>query len=191
VIARLRRAKKAPLAVAGILATPLFFVSLMAFTLLLDEPTVEVTRLGTETLGDPSRGLVATIYLLSFGVSALVVLTGVLALLLAARVAIYVPPVSAIGVTIALLIPLDTWAAEHTALYPDGVDLVPRRDPSDLILRGEWEENARRTANQIGLWTIAIAVAAIVIAAALEIRRRRGVVPPPIPPAPPELSHPS
>ena len=67
------------------------------------------------------------------------------------------PSVGAIGVTIALLLPLDTWEAEHTARYPDGVDLIPRKDPSDLILRGEWEENARRTANQIGLWTIAIA----------------------------------
>jgi len=188
---RLRQAKKAPLAVSGILATPLFFVSLMAFSLLLDKPSIEVTRLGKETLGDPSRGLIATIYLFSFGVSALIVLVGVVALLLRARIAIFVPPVAAIGVTIALLIPLDTWEGEHTARYPNGIDLIPRRDPADLILRGEWEENARRTANQIGMWTIAIAVAAIVIAAALEIRRRRGVLPPPVPPPPPGLSLPS
>ena len=63
------------------------------------------------------------------------------------------------------------------------------KDPSDLILRGEWEENARRTANQIGLWTIAIAVAAIVVAAAIDVRRRRGVAPPPVPP-PPEMGRP-
>ena len=190
-IARLRHAKKAPLAVAGILATPLFFVSLMAFSLLLDKPSVETSRLGREVLGDPSRGLVATIYLVSFAVSGLVVLVGVLALLLSPRVAIFLPPAAAIGVTIALLVPLDTWEAEHTARYPNGVDLVPRRSPSDLILRGEWEENARRTADQIGLWTIAIAVAAILIAAALEARRRRGIAPPPVPPPPPEVSHPS
>jgi hypothetical protein len=163
----------------------------MAFSLLLDEPSVETTRRGTEVQADPLRTTVALIYLLAFGVSAFVVLVGVLAMLLPARVALFVPPVAAIGVTIALLLPLDSWEAEHTARYPDGVDLVPRRDPSDLILRGEWEENARRTANQIGLWTIAIAAAAIAIAAAVEARRRRGVTPPPVPPPPPEISYPT
>ena len=38
---RLRNAPKTPLAVAGILATPLFFVALMAFSLVLDKPSVE------------------------------------------------------------------------------------------------------------------------------------------------------
>ena len=184
----LRRTKRAPLAVAAILATPLFFVSLMAFSLLLDEPTVEATRLGREVLGDPSRGIVATIYLLSFAVCALVALSGVLASVLPSRIAVLVPSVTAIGVTVALLVPLDSWEAKHTARYPNGVDLVPRRSPSDLILPGEWEENARRTADQIGLWTIAIAVAAIVISLAVEIRRRRGVVPPPVPPPPPAIA---
>ena len=189
-IGRIRRAPRAPLAVAAILATPLFFVALMAFSLLLDEPSVHVTANGREVLGDPLRSTVALIYLLAFGVSALVVLVGVLALLLPGRTAVFVPPVAAIGVTVALLLPLDTWEAEHTARYPNGVDLVPRREPSDLILRGEWEENAHRTADQIGLWTIAIAVAAVAIAAALEIRRRRGIRPPPLPPPPPEVIHP-
>jgi len=164
----------------------------MAFSLLLDEPSVEVTRRGTEVLGDPVRATVATIYLLSFGVTALVVLIGALAMLLPARAAIFVPPIAAIVVAVLLLVPLDSWEAEHTARYPDGVDLVPRRDPSDLILRGEWEANAHRTANQIGLWTIAIAVAAIAIAAALEVRRRRAAPRAPVPPPPPpEVSYPS
>ena len=59
---RLRHAPKAPLAVAGILATPLFFVALMAFSLLLDKPSVEVTRRGAEVLADPARATVAAIY---------------------------------------------------------------------------------------------------------------------------------
>ena len=185
---RLRQAPKAPLAVAGILATPLFFVGLMAFALLVDKPSVQVTATGAEVLADPLRSTVAAIYLLALGVSALVVLIGVLALLLPAR-AVLAPSIGTIGLTIALLLPLDTWEAEHTARYPNGVDLIPMRDPSDLILRGEWEENAHRTANQIGLWTIAIAVAAIAVSFAVEIRRRRGVAPPPVPP-PPEMSHP-
>lgn len=190
-IGRLRRARKAPLAVAGILATPIFFVALMAFSLWLDKPTVEVTKSGAEVLGDPSRTTVAAIYLLSFAVSAGIVLVGVVALLLPPKTAIFAPPVAAIVVTVALLVPLDRWEAEHTARYPDGVDLIPKRDPSDLILRGEWEENARRTAEQIGLWTIVMATVAIAIALALRIRRRRGIVAPPPAPPPPEISHPS
>ena len=162
----------------------------MAFSLVLDKPSVDVTTSGAEVLGDPARSTIAAIYLARSAVSALVVLDR-------RRSRCCFPSerpssclrIGAIGVTIALLLPLDTWEAEHTARYPDGVDLIPRSDPSDLILRGEWEENARRTANQIGLWTIAIAVAAIAIAAALDVRRRRGVAPPPVPP-PPEMGRP-
>jgi hypothetical protein len=187
VIGRLRRARKAPLSVAAILATPLFFVALMAFSLWLDEPSMEVAPNGAEVLGDPTRGTVATIYLLSFAVSGGIVLIGVAALLLPTRIAIFVPSVSAIVVTVALLLPLGGWEEEHTARYPLGVDLIPRRDPSDLILRGEWEENARRTAEQIGMWTIVMASVAMALTVALRIRRRHGVVPPPVPP-PPEVS---
>jgi hypothetical protein len=180
----LRRAPKSPLAVAGILATPLFFVALMAFSLKLDKPSVQIGKSGAKVLGDPSGSTVATIYLLSFGVSALVVLVGAVALLAPARVAIIIPALAAIGVTIALLLPLGTWETEHTARYPLGVDLIPKKDVADLILKGEWEENARRTAHQIGLWTIAIAIASIAISIALDIRRRRGHMPPPVPPPP-------
>jgi len=189
VIRRLRLAPKAPLAVAGLLATPLFFVSLMAFSLLLEKPSVDVTKRGAEVLADPAQATVGAIYLLSLGVSALVVLIGVLALLFPRRAAVFVPSIGAIGVTIALLLPLDTAEVEHTSRFPQGVDLIPKDDPSDLILRGEWEENARRTANQIGLWTIAIAVVAIAIATAVDVRRRRGIRPPPVPP-PPEMGRP-
>jgi hypothetical protein len=184
--ARLRRAPRAPLAVAAILATPLFFVGLMAFSLLLEEPTVDASG----KLGDPARSTIALIYLLSFAVSAFVVLVGAASMLLQRLWGVIVPSVTAIGVTIALLLPLDTWEAEHAARFPNGVDLVPRRSPSDLILPGEWEENAHRTADQIGLWTIALAVAAIAVSVALDIRRRRGAKPPPAQPLPPEISYP-
>jgi len=190
-VGRLRSASKAPLSVAGILATPLFFVALMAFSLLLDKPSVDVTRRGAEVLDSPLRTTVGTIYLLSFAVSACVVLVGVAALLLPSRTGIVVAALTAIGITIALLLPLDTWAAEHTRRYPVGTDLIPRSDPTDLMLRGEWEENARRTAQEIGFWTIVIACTAIAISVALEIRRRRGGKTPPTPPPPPGLSLPS
>jgi hypothetical protein len=185
VLDRFRHARKAPLAVAGILATPLFFVALMAFSLALDKPTVTVNENGTEVLGDPSHSAVGTIYLLAFGVSAGIALVGVLALF-AGRAGVHVPALAAIAVTVALLLPLGTWETDHTARYPQGVDLIPRSDPGDLILRGEWEDNAQRTARQIGFWTIAMAIAAMVVATALDIRRRRRPTPPPVPP-PPEV----
>ena len=183
---RFRHAPKSPLAVAGILATPLFFVALMAFSLWLDEPTVTVNENGAEVLADPSRATVGKIYLLSFGVSFTIVLVG-LAALFVRRVGVHVSALAAIAVTIALLLPLGTWETEHTARYPQGVDLIPRADPGDLLLRGEWEENAHRAARQIGFWTIAIAITAMVVATAVDIRRRRRPTPPPVPP-PPEVA---
>jgi hypothetical protein len=185
-IDRFRHARKAPLAVAGILATPLFFVALMAFSLWLDEPTVTVNESGAEVLGDPSRATVGKIYLLSFGVSAAIVLVGIAALFVR-RVGVHVSALAAIAATTALLLPLRPRETEHTARYPQGVDLIPRSDPGDLLLRGEWEENAHQAARQIGFWTIAIAITAMVVATALDIRRRRRPTPPPVPP-PPEVA---
>jgi len=190
-VGRLRSASKAPLSVAGILATPLFFVALMAFSLLVDKPSVEVTKKGVEVLGDPLRSTVAEIYLLSFGVSIGLVLVGTAALLLPTRTGVVVSSLAAIGITIVLLLPLSGWEADHTARYPLGTDLIPKNDPSDLMLRGEWEENARRTAQEMGFWTIVIACIAIAITVALEIRRRRGVKTPPTPPPPPTVSYPA
>ena len=183
---RFRHTRKPPLAVAGILATPLFFVALMAFSLWLDKPTVTVNENGAEVLADPSRATVGKIYLLSFGVSAAILLVGVAALFVR-RFGVHVSALAAIAVTIALLVPLGTWETEHTARYPQGVDLIPRSDPGDLLLRGEWEQNAHRAARQIGFWTIAIAITAMVVATALDIRRRRRPAPPPVPP-PPEVA---
>jgi hypothetical protein len=175
--------------VAGILATPLFFVALMAFSLLLDKPTVHVAKGGAEVLGDPLKSTVLKIYLYSFGVSFALVLVGVVAMLLPRRVAgVTLSSLAAIAITTALLIPLGTWEDEHTARYPDGVDLIPKKSVEDLFLRGEWEQNAHRTAKEIGLWTIVIAIAAVAIAFALDVRRRRGRVSAPVPPPPPAVT---
>lgn len=179
----LRRRRKAPLAVAAILATPLFFVSLMAFSLRLEKPTVQM-RGAREILGDPTAGNETAIWLLSFVPSGALVLLGVAAMLGSGRFGVLVPALGAIAITTAFLRPLDRWEAEHTARFPNGVDLYLKNDPSDLMLRGEWEENARRTAEQIGFWTVSIAVAAIAITFLLEIRRRRGIVSSPVPPPP-------
>jgi hypothetical protein len=184
VIERFRRGQRAPLAVAAILATPLFFVGLMAFSLLLDEPSKTIVN-GKPTLGDPAGSTVAKIYLCAFGVSLGVVLIGLAATLLPGRVAgVAASAAGAVGVTIALVLPLGSWADEHTARYPLGVDLIPKSSVEDLILRGEWEDNAKRTAQEMGFWTIAIAVAAVFVAVVLDVRQRRGIVSPPVPPPP-------
>ena len=178
-MSRVRGASKAPLAVAGILAVPLFFVGLMAFSLKLDKPSQH-----GKTLGDPTKGTVGTIYLAALAVSAGLVLVGLLAMLLRSRLATVIPAVAGIVAAIVLVLPLGTWAAGHTSRYPLGVDNIKQSDPSDIYLRGEWEQNAKTTARQIGFATIGLAVAAIVVLAALEYRRRRGrdaiiVEPPP------------
>ncbi len=184
-MSRLRATSKAPLAVAGILAAPIFFVALMAFSLKLDKPS-HLTKHGTLVLGDPTKGNVGTIYLLAFAVAAGVVLVGVLASVVGSRLAVVVPAVAGIVASVLLLFPLATWAAEHAKRYPLGVDNIPRSSPQDLFLRGEWEQNARTTARQIGFATIGIAIAAIALTVGLEVRRRRGIEGPPVPPPPME-----
>jgi hypothetical protein len=185
-VSRLRGGSKAPLAVAGILALPLFFVGLMAFSLRFDKPSSHLTKHGTLALGDPTKGTVGKVYLLALAVSAALVLLGLLASLLRSRLATLVPAGAGILASVLLLLPLGTWAALHTKRYPLGIDNLPARSPQDLFLRGEWEQNAHTTAHQIGLVTIGIAVAAILLSVALEVRRRRGIEGPPVPP-PPEV----
>ena len=183
-MSRLRAASKAPLAVAGILAVPLFFTGLMAFSLKLDKPSHQTTAKGTLKLGDPTKSTVGTIYLAAFAVTAAVVVVGLLAMLVRSRLAAVIPAVAAIVAAILLIIPLGTWAAQHTSRYPLGVDNIPKKSPQDLFLRGQWEASAETTARQLGFATIGIAIAAIAVAAALEFRRRRGIEGPVVPPPP-------
>jgi hypothetical protein len=184
-VRRFRGTSTAPFAVAGILAVPLFFVALMAFTLKADKPAHHVTASGKVALGDPTKGTIGVIYLLAFAAAATVVLVGFLARLLRSRLAVIVPAVAAIVLTVLLQLPLNTWAAEHTKRYPLGTDNIPDHSAQNLVLRGEWEQTAKTTAHQIGLVTIGLALAAIVLCVALEVRHRRGrdailVEPPPM-----------
>ncbi len=179
---RFRGVSKAPLAVAGILAAPLFFVALMAFSLKFDKP-----QGASPALADPTSGTVRTIYLATFAVVGALMVVGALSMLLRSRLAVVIPAVAGIVITILLLIPLGSWAAEHTLRYPLGIDNLPQRSPQDKWLRGEWEHNAMVTAHQIGFVTIGIAVAAILISIVLEWRRRHGIEGPPVEP-PPEVT---
>jgi hypothetical protein len=185
---RLRKAPKSPLAVAGILATPLFFVALMAMSLAIEKPTVhQVVSNGrtVEKLGDPSGATERAIWLLAIVPPVGLVLIGVAAMLIG-RWGVIITALIAVAASAVLLVPLDTWTHEHIARYPDGVDLIPPSSTSDIYLRGEWEGRARITAEQLGVVTIVLAGVAIAIFALLEVRRRRSIVPP-VPPPPPAV----
>jgi hypothetical protein len=186
----LRGRPRAPLAVAGILATPLFFVALMAMSLAVERPSVHhILRHGKRvvTFADPAGATEAKIWLLALAPAVVLVLVGAGAMLLG-RVGVIVTSLSAIALTTALLVPLDGWASHHAARFPVGVDLIPPSAGSaDIYLRGEWEGTARHTAEQLGAATIGIAAAAIAVVFLLEARRRRGPLAPP-PPPPPEVA---
>jgi hypothetical protein len=185
-----RGTSRAPLAVAAILALPLFFVALMAFTLKVDKPSHHLSKSGAVVLGNPTKGTVGTIYLLALATGAILVLVGLLARLLRSRLAVIVPAVATIVLSVLLQLPLNTWAAEHTKRYPLGTDNIrdstaKKVSPTNLVNRGEWEQTAKTTAHQIGWVTIGLAIAAIVICVLLEVRHRRGsdtiyVEPPPL-----------
>jgi len=189
-VRRFRGTSKAPFAVAGILALPLFFVGLMAFTLKVDKPSQFVRTDGTVGLGDPTKATVGKIYLLSLAVAVVVVLVGYVARLLRSRLAVIVPAVAAIVFSVLLQLPLNTWAAGHTKRYPLGTDNIrdstaTKISPTNLVNKGEWEQTAKTTAHQIGWVTIGLAIAAIVVSVLLEVRHRRGkegpyVEPPPL-----------
>ena len=184
-MSRIRRAPKAPLAVAAILAMPLFFSALMAMSLALEKPTVELVMKNGQTvekLSDPSGANELAIYLSAFAFPVAVILVGAAATLIG-RAGVVVSAGAAIVAAIVLLVPLNTWADRHTARYPDGVDLIPKSSNTDIYLQGEWEGTAETTARQLGIITIVLGGVAIGIFALLEVRRRRGiggmVVPPP------------
>lgn len=186
----LRHAPRAPLAVAGILAMPLFFVGLMAMSLAFEQPSIDhASRNGKSltTIGDPSGATEAKIWLLAALITFALVLAGALAMHLG-REGVVVTAAAAILIAVALLIPLGSWERRHSARYPVGVDLIPPSAGSeDIYLRGEWEASAKRTAEQLGIATIALSGAALAIFVLLAARRRRGATPVP-PPPPPEIA---
>jgi hypothetical protein len=176
-VIRLRLKSKAPVAVAGILAVPLFFVALMAFSLRIDKPSQTLSSAGKAVFGDPAKGTIGTIYALALAVGIGLALVGVLASLLRSRLAVVIPAAACIVATILLLIPLGAWAARHTARYPLGTDNIPDHSAQNLMSQGEWEQGVYTTAHQVGWVTIGVAAAAIVLSVAFEIRRRRGGTP--------------
>ena len=117
---RFRSAPRAPLAVAGILAMPLFFVSLMALSLALEKPSVQhVLEHGrlVAKLGDPPRALEGKIWLVAVLPALGLVLVGTGAMLLG-RLGVVVSALAAVAGSVALLLPLPTWVRQHAARFP-------------------------------------------------------------------------
>ncbi len=172
---RLIPAAKAPLALAGFLALPIFFASLMAVSLAIEKPrAVEWMRAGhlIRRLHDPTASTEARIWLLSFVPPLLLVLVGLIASH-AKRTGIYVVCVAAIVEAVALTVRLGRWERHHTARYPFGEDNYPDSSTSSLVAKGQWEHNAANTVHSLVDYTIALSLAAVAIALYLAWRRRR------------------
>ncbi len=166
---------RAPLALAGFLALPILFASLMAVSLAIEKPqVVEWTRPGghlARVFHDPSATLEAKIWLLSFVPPLLLVLVGYLAGWL--RYGIYVSCGAAVLEALALTARLGRWQSHHTARFPYGEDLLSDSTNSSLVSRGQWEQNAADTVHSLVRYAVGLALAAALIALYLELRHRR------------------
>jgi hypothetical protein len=165
---RLRIETKSPLALAALLAVPLYFAALLASSLALDKPRLVGTH---EQAG--AGGAEAKIWLAALIVPVIVLAVGVAALPLR-RFGVFAS--AAAGIVLCLVLPSvsNGWIGRHERRFPLGVDFIKDADPSNLSSRGEWERAAQDTISSITHWTLVVGVGAIVVALLLEIRRRTG-----------------
>jgi hypothetical protein len=178
---RLRRLfeSKAPLALAGLLAVPLYLAALLASSLALDKP-----RLAGTHEHPPSSGAEAAVWAAALIVPGILLAVGAAGLPLR-RFGTYLPAVA--GIVVCLVLPSLSrgWIARHERRFPFGMDFIPDSSTSNLSSRGEWEHAAQSTIASITHWTLVLAIGAIVVGVLLELRRRRGrdailVEPPPL-----------
>ena len=177
-----RTETKAPLAVAGLIAVPVFFACLLASSLALDRP-----RLVHSQEFPGTSGTEAKVWLAALIGPAIVMAVGIAALALR-RHGVYL--VAAAGIVVCLVLPdvSDGWIARHSARFPLGIDFVKDSDPSNYLNRGEWEQSAQHTITSITDWTLGLCIGAIAIAALLELRRRRSAPPFNVEPGPLDLA---
>jgi hypothetical protein len=173
-VRRLLPRRKAPLGLAGFLAIPLVFSSLMAVSLAIDKPhRYEWTRGGKLVhIDHPTESSLETrIWLLSLVPSLVLVAIGFGAAHW--RRGLYVVALAGVLIPLATTHRLDRWERHHTARYPVGADLISPSSTSDTLLQGQWEATAKETALQLAYTTLALSLAAAALAAGLEVRRRR------------------
>jgi hypothetical protein len=165
---------KAPLALAGFLALPLFFASLMAVSLAIEKAhAFEWTHDGrlVRVFHPPVASLEAKIWLLALVPPLLLVVAGWAASFLPHG--LYATCAAAIVDAVALTIRLGTWEHHHTQRFPFGEDLIPDSSTSSLTVRGQWEHEAAHTVHTLVGYTIGLAVVAALIAVTLAYRRGR------------------
>jgi LPXTG-motif cell wall-anchored protein len=174
----LRIGTKASLAVAGLIAVPVYFAALLASSLALDKPQI----VGNHQL--PATGSTEAKVWLAALIAPAIVLAAGLAGLLLRRHGVYLA--GAAGIAVCLLLPglSHGWIARHERRFTHGIDFIPDGSASNLSSRGEWEHASQATIASITHWTLGLAIGAVVVAALLEVRRRRGadrihVEPPP------------
>lgn len=167
---------RAPLGLAGFLALPIFFGSLMAASLAVERPrVVEWSRPGghlARIFHDPTGSNEARIWLLALIPPLLLVVAGVAASYI--PYGLYVTCLAACVDAIAITTRLHRWELHHTARFPYGEDNLADQTNSSSITRGEWEHDAAQTVRSFVHYTIGLAIAAAVVATFLAIRRRRG-----------------
>lgn len=164
---------RAPLGIAAFIAIPLFFSSLMSASLAVEKPRVVQWTDGAklnQRFHDPAASTELRIWLWALVPPLLLVLVGWAATRL--PFGFYVACVAAIVDAMAVVHKTKTWAAHHTARFPQGVDLIPTQSISNRYDPGEWEGQARQTALSLEHWTIGLALASILVVAALALRSR-------------------
>jgi len=163
---------RSALGIAGFLAIPLFFSSLMAATLALEKPGKVQWQCGSRICTvwhEPTAANIAKVWGWALVPSLVLVLVGWLATRL--PLGFYVSCLAAIVISIAVVHKTGIWAVHHTARFPLGVDLIPASNHfSNLWDPGEWEREARYTALSLSHWTIGIALAAMLVMGFLAVR---------------------
>jgi hypothetical protein len=169
---------KAPIGLAGFLALPVFFASLMAATLAIEKArVVEWSRPGghlARTWHNPTGSTEAKIWLLALVPPLLLVLAGWLAAHF--PYGLYVTCAAACVDALALTLRLHRWEVHHTARFGNGEDLIADPTTSSSLARGEWEHDAAQTVRSLVHYTIGLALLAALIALYLRYRSR-----PPVP----------
>jgi len=166
---------KAPLALSGFLALPIFFAALMASSLALEKPRVVQWRHAdgklVQIFHDPAGSNEVKIWLFALIPPLLVVLAGLLASYI--PYGLYVTCAAAVVGAVLLTLRLHRWEVHHTARFPYGEDNLPDNTTSSQISRGEWEHDAAQTVRSFEHYTIGLSIAAAAIATFLAVRKRR------------------
>ena len=179
------KGRKAPLVVAGLIAAPLYFLSLMAASLALEKPNVEAQwRAGTtgelvtvyDFLDPTTTSAEVRIWLWALVPPAIVLAIGLAATRL--RLGVAAAALAGIGVILALGSQVPRWEEHHTDRYPFGVDLIPDSNPSTTLLQGEWEATARGSIENMSWYLVGMAIAALLVLVLVEVRNRSKHPPP-------------